>query len=134
VIEYDDDKDRLDRAVIQRFLASEAYWGRWRTSPDVDRQIDGAWRVVGAYRDGRMVGFARALSDGVAVAYLADVFVVRAARGLGIGTALVRVMVDDGPGAGFRWMLHTRDAHEVYRKLGFDVPDATYMERPPAAH
>jgi GNAT superfamily N-acetyltransferase len=130
VIEYDDDKARLDRATIVDFLMNDAYWGRRRSAADIGAQIDGAWRVVGAYEGGRLVGFARALSDGIALAYLADVFVLDAARGRGIGSELVRIMVEDGPGSRFRWMLHTRDAHEVYRKRGFDVPDSTYMERP----
>ena len=48
--------------------------------------------------DGATVGFARAVSDGVDFAYLADVYVEAAARGAGLGTALVRAMIEDGPG------------------------------------
>ena len=44
--------------------------------------------------------------------------------------ALVRHMVDDGPGASFRWLLHTADAHELYARFGFDRPDRTFLERP----
>jgi GNAT superfamily N-acetyltransferase len=99
---------------------------------DVQAQIDGAWRVVGAYQrtDGAMVGFARAVSDGVAVAYLADVFVAPAARGIGLGVGLVDAMIVQGPGRGFRWMLHTKDAHGLYQKFGFSAPPSTYLERP----
>lgn len=98
-----------------------------------EHQAGGAWRVVGAYErsTGAMVGFARALSDGVALAYLADVFVLPEHRGRGLGTAIIRRMIDDGPGVAFRWMLHTRDAHDVYRPFGFAAPDDTYLERPP---
>jgi len=130
--DFDDDRERLDRAVIVHFLTTQAYWARWRGAPEINRQIDGAWRVVGAYerRTGAMVGFARALSDGVGLAYLADVFVEPEFRGQGIGEGLVRVMVDDGPGHDFRWMLHTSDAHELYRRFGFAEPNETYMERP----
>ena len=39
-------------------------------------------------------------------------------------------MVDDGPGAHLRWMLHTRDAHGLYERFGFQAPDDTYLERP----
>ncbi len=92
--------------------------------------MDGSWRVVTAHQNGRMVGFARALSDGVALAYLADVFVLPELRGLGMGRALVRLMIDDGPGPEFRWMLHTLDAHSLYRGFGFTDPPDTYMERP----
>jgi GNAT superfamily N-acetyltransferase len=128
--ETDDDPGRIDVDVVWAFLSEHAYWGRWRGRSEVERQLAGAWRVVGAYADGRMVGFARAISDGVSIAYLADVFVVPAARGHGIGKALVRTMVDEGPGAEFRWMLHTADAHAMYEPFGFRAPDATYLERP----
>jgi GNAT superfamily N-acetyltransferase len=77
-----------------------------------------------------MVGFARAFSDGVAAAYLADVFVLRPHRGHGVGARLVLAMIDDGPGATMRWMLHTADAHDLYARYGFQPPDSTYLERP----
>ena len=129
--ELDDDPRRIDVDVVWAFMSTQAYWGRWRDRAAVERQLHGSWRVVGAYREtGAMVGFARGVSDGVALAYLADVFVVEEARGHGLGKALVKAMVDDGPGAEFRWMLHTADAHDLYRRFGFTEPDATYLERP----
>lgn len=128
--ELDDDPARIDRDAVWKFLSTDAYWGTWRTREQVEAQIDSAWRVLGAYRDGAMVGFARAVSDGVGMAYLADVFVLPEARGAGIGKALVRALVEEGDGARFRWMLHTRDAHELYRAFGFAEPADTFMERP----
>jgi GNAT superfamily N-acetyltransferase len=130
--ELDDDPDRVDVDLVWQFMSTEAYWGRWRDRDQVERQLAGSWRVVGAYRTDtdEMVGFARATSDGVGLAYLADVFVVAQARGHGVGKALVQTMIDDGPGAEFRWMLHTADAHELYRRFGFTEPPSTYLERP----
>jgi GNAT superfamily N-acetyltransferase len=130
--ELSDATDRLDRDTIWQFLSTEAYWGRWRSRKDVEQQIDAAWRVVGAYDEesGALVGFARAVSDGVGFAYLADVFVVPAHRGAGLGRRLVATMIDDGPGADFRWMLATDDAHGLYREFGFSEPDSTIMVRP----
>ncbi len=127
--EIDDDLARIDLAVVWQFLSGEAYWATWRTKADVRAQIEGAWRVVGCYDHHRMVGFARALSDGVALAYLADVYVLAEHRGQGLGEALVREMIENGAGCEFRWMLQTADAHELYRKFGFTTPDPTYMER-----
>jgi GNAT superfamily N-acetyltransferase len=129
--ELDDDPARVDRDAVHAFLSTEAYWGRWRSRADLERQLDGAWRVVAAYdRAGRLVGFARAVSDGVALAYLADVFVDAAHRGRGLGRALVATMIEDGPGADFRWLLHTADAHGLYAEFGFGPPDHMYLERP----
>jgi GNAT superfamily N-acetyltransferase len=128
--ELDDDRTRLDLDVVWKFLSTEAYWGRWRTREQVEAAIDGSWRVVGAYRGGEQAGFARAFSDGVSAAYLADVFVVGSARGSGLGKEIVREMIDNGPGAGFRWMLHTVDAHGLYRPFGFaEHTKGHYLER-----
>jgi GNAT superfamily N-acetyltransferase len=128
--EIDDDPARVDLDVVWDFLSTEAYWGRRRERADVEAQVRGAWRVVGAYdAGGALVGFARAVSDGVGTAYLADVFVLGAHRGNGLGRALVRAMIEEGPGASFRWMLHTADAHGLYEGFGFAPPDATYLER-----
>ncbi|MCP2261015.1 Acetyltransferase (GNAT) family protein [Streptoalloteichus tenebrarius] len=130
--ELDDDPARVDRDALWAFLSEQAYWARWRDRAVVERQLDAAWRVVGVYEraTGRMVGFARAAGDGVSVAYLADVYVLPEHRGHGLGVALVRAMVDEGPGATLRWMLHTNDAHGLYAKFGFAPPNDQYLERP----
>ena len=130
--DIDDDPARIDPAAAVAFLTTGAYWGRWRGEQDIRRQISAAWRLTGAYdADGAMVGFARAFSDGGS-AYLADVYVLPAHRGAGLGRALVAMMIEEGPGAGQRWMLHTSDAHGLYRSFGFAAPDGRYLERPAA--
>lgn len=129
--ELDDDPRRVDRDAVWRYLSTEAYWSRWRTREQLERQLDGAWRVAAAHDPaGATVGFGRAVSDGVAFAYLADVYVEQAVRGRGLGVALVRFMIEDGPGRAFRWALHTRDAHGLYTRFGFGPPDDSYQERP----
>jgi RimJ/RimL family protein N-acetyltransferase/GNAT superfamily N-acetyltransferase len=129
--EIDDDPGRVDTEAAVAFLTTEAYWGKWRGAQDIKDQIAEAWRVVGAYdRTGAMIGFARAFGDG-GTAYLADVYVLAEHRGTGLGQAIVRMTIEDGPGAGWRWMLHTSDAHGLYRRFGFARPTGRYLERPP---
>jgi GNAT superfamily N-acetyltransferase len=129
--ELDENPARVDRDALWEFVSTEAYWARWRSRADVERQLLGSWRVVGCYdQDGHMVGFARAVSDGVDLAYLTDVYVLASHRGQGLGRAIVQEMIEDGPGRDFRWMLHTSDAHGLYRNFGFSEPDRRYMERP----
>lgn len=130
LVELSDNPARVDFQALWVFLSTSAYWARWRDEAIVAKQVEGAWRVVSAHLDGRMVGFARAVSDGVALAYLADVYVLPEMRGLGVGKALLGLMIDEGPGAEFRWMLHTRDAHTLYSSFGFLEPPESYMERP----
>lgn len=130
--DIDDDPARIQPDVVWAWLSTEAYWGRQRRRADVEAQIAGAWRVVGAYRTdtGEQVGFAHAVSDGVTFAYLADVFVTAPHRGAALGKRIVRRMIDDGPGRDFRWVLFTGDAHGLYARFGFAAPDATAMVRP----
>jgi hypothetical protein len=43
-------------------------------------------------------------------------------------------MIDRGPYARRTWLLHTQDAHDLYRKFGFEPPSHKVMERvPPTA-
>ncbi len=129
--ELDDDRARVDLDELHRFLATEAYWALGRPRGTVERLVGEAQRVVGLYRDDRMLGFCRAVSDGVSFAYLADVYVHPEARGRGLGVALVREMVEGGPYAGQKWLLHTEDAHGVYEQVGFAAPGYKVMERVP---
>jgi GNAT superfamily N-acetyltransferase len=127
----DDARERVDLDVVWEHLRS-AYWGKWRSRADVEAQVRSAWRVVGAYdaATGEQVGFARAVSDGLGFAYLADVLVVPSRRSQGIGRRIVEEMIDRGPGADLRWTLFTADAHGLYERFGFRAPDATALVRP----
>jgi GNAT superfamily N-acetyltransferase len=130
--ELDDERERIDVDAVHAFISTESYWGLGRERALVVRAIEGSTRVVGLYRGGAQVGFARAVSDGVSVAYLADVYVLSQHRGRGLGLEIVRELVERSFD-GVRWMLHTADAQPLYAKLGFVESDPPYplMERPP---
>jgi hypothetical protein len=135
--ELDDDRARVDVDAVHAFISRESYWGLGRPRELVERAIRGSTRVVGIYRGEQQVGFARAVSDRATVAYLADVYVLSAYRGRGLGLALVREIVDGGEDGAdaippeVRWLLHTADAQPLYAKLGFraDAPAYPLMER-----
>jgi GNAT superfamily N-acetyltransferase len=130
--ELDDDPARIDVDAVHAFL-TQSYWARGRSRDTVERLVREAQRVVGLYHDGRQVGFCRAVSDDASVTYLADVYVLAEHRGRGLGVELVREMIENGPYARRRWLLHTGDAHDLYRRFGFRPPGERLMERPPAA-
>jgi GNAT superfamily N-acetyltransferase len=127
--ELDDDRSRIDLDAVHRYLAEESYWARGRPYEDVDVLVREAARVVGLYQDGRQIGFCRAARCAPGLFYLADVYVLEEFRGRGLGNELVREMLDNGPLAGKRWLLHTEDAHELYRKFGFGEPSRKVLER-----
>ena len=127
--ELDDDRDRVDVDVVYRFLSEEAYWAAGRTRETVERLVRDSWRVIGAYRGDEQVGFARVVSDGAASAWLGDVFVLEEHRGRGLGVELVREAVEDPALRDLPWFLNTRDAHSLYARFGFALPNERTMVR-----
>jgi GNAT superfamily N-acetyltransferase len=132
-LELDDDKARIDREAVHRYLGGESYWAKGRAREVQDRLIEHADRVVGLYDGDGQIGFCRAFTDGVAIAYLADVYVLEAYRGRGLGETLVRVMIDESGFGDVKWLLHTTNMHPLYRKLGFGEPSFKVLERLPRA-
>ena len=129
-LELDDSKERIDREEVHRFLSEDAYWSLGRSRATQDRLIDEAARVVGLYDGHSQIGFCRAATDGTSFVYLADVYVLEEYRGRGLGEELVREMVENGPFANVKWILHTEDMHPLYRKFGFTEPNYKLLERP----
>jgi GNAT superfamily N-acetyltransferase len=131
--ELDDDIARIDRDAVHAYLGGESYWAKGRPRERQDELIDASQHVVGLYKDGRQVGFARAVDCfGAGFVYLADVYVLEECRGRGLGVELVREIVENGPYAERRWVLHTRDAHSLYGKLGFGPNERALERRTPS--
>jgi len=84
----------------------------------LEQQIVGARWVVHAYAGDRLVGFARAISDGITNAYVSSVMVAPDMRRRGIGRALIERLLAGRPH--IRFVLHTRpDAAAFYAAVGF---------------
>jgi GNAT superfamily N-acetyltransferase len=112
------DKTRLDRSVIERFLGS-SYWAEGIPRSTVDKSIDHSL-CFGLLEENRQIGFARVITDHATIAYLADVFVLPEHRGVGLGKWLIECVVSHPELQGLRrWLLGTRDAHDLYRQFGF---------------
>jgi ribosomal protein S18 acetylase RimI-like enzyme len=128
--ELDDDRSRVDVDAVWTFLTNEAYWALGRARETVELLVRESARVVGLYSpDGQQAGFCRTVTDGHSIAYLADVYVLSEFRGRGLGAALLREAVTDGPYANVRWVLHTDDP-EFYVPFGFGLPTDRLRERP----
>ena len=112
------DPQRLDLRVVHGFLAT-SYWATNISEELVRRSIEHSL-CFGVYHGQTQVGFARVITDRTTFAYLADVFVVEEHRGHGLGKWLIETIVTHPELTGLRrWILVTRDAHDLYRKCGF---------------
>ncbi len=129
-LEIDDDRDRVDVDAVYRFLSEEAYWVRGRSREAVERLIRESTRVIAIHEGDRLVGFARVMSDASNMAWLGDVFVLKEYRGRGLGAELIREAVEYPDHRDCLWYLNTRDAHDLYRKFGFQPATDRTMVRP----
>jgi GNAT superfamily N-acetyltransferase len=123
------DRARVDLDVVHDFLAT-SYWAASRSREEQAVVNDASRCYTVLSREGAAVGFARAVTDGLTFAWVADVFVLADHRGRGLATFLMRCVVED-LGAVRRITLATRDAHGVYEKAGFAalVSPERWMER-----
>jgi GNAT superfamily N-acetyltransferase len=116
------DPARLDLDVIHGFLV-RSYWADGRSRERVAQAIAGSIPFGLYHATSGQVGFARVVTDGVVLAFLADVFVLEPHRGHGFGAWLVEVALGLPELARVRrWLLGTRDAHGLYRRFGFAEP------------
>ncbi|WP_326999691.1 GNAT family N-acetyltransferase [Dactylosporangium sp. NBC_01737] len=114
------DPTRVDVDLVHRWLSEESYWAAGRAHDVVARSIAGSL-PYSVWHDDTQVAFARAVTDGATFVWICDVFVTTAHRGRGLGQWLVDTIVEDLSAAGLqRFLLATRDAHEVYRRSGFE--------------
>lgn len=103
-------------------LIANAYWNLGISEERMVRAHLGSTAWVGAVLDGRLVGTARAMSDGGKHAWIYDVFVVEAHRGRGIGQAMMRRLLQHPAVEAAKYVrLSTKDAVGLYRKLGFQL-------------
>jgi N-acetylglutamate synthase-like GNAT family acetyltransferase len=82
------------------------------------------------YKD-KQVGFAKVITDFTTIAYLGDVFILNDYRGLGLSKLLLENIMNHPELQGLRrWILLTADAHELYKKFGWNnIKDpARWME------
>ena len=113
------DPGELDLGLIHEYLSRESYWAPGIPRDVVERALDNSI-CFGVYFGGEQVAFARAVTDRATFAYLADVFVVAAHRGRGLGVWLVSCVLEHPDLQGLRqFILGTADAHELYERFGW---------------
>jgi GNAT superfamily N-acetyltransferase len=117
----------LDVNQIHAFL-TQSYWSPGIGLAVVERAISNSL-CFGLYCRAAQVGFARVVTDKATFAYLADVFILDAHRGKGLSKWMMKTIKDHPDLQGLRrFMLGTRDAHDLYRQFEFkELANPTLM-------
>ncbi len=119
---------RLDFQQLQTLFNLTAFWAQNRPISDLQRAVAHSQPVVSAWRGDRLVGFARATSDGVYRATIWDVIVHPDFQGSGIGRKLVETVLTHPHMAHVeRVYLMTTHKQRFYEQVGFQVNPTTTM-------
>ena len=115
------DKSKLDVGLIHDFLR-HSYWAEDIPLAIVEKSIANSL-CFGVYEGASQVGFARVVTDYATFGYVADVFIIPEKRQQGLGKKLMAYIMDFPALQGLRrWHLLTRDAQNLYKKIGFTIP------------
>jgi len=108
----------IDVDAVHAFL-SRSYWAEGIPRELVAQSIEGSL-CFGLFAAAQQIGFARVITDRATFGYLADVYVLESHRGRGLGRWLMQVLMAHPDLQRLRrFVLVTRDAHELYRPFGF---------------
>ena len=101
-------------------VLKETYWSPGIPRDVVARACANSMCAVARDESGKLIGFARLVTDKATFAWLCDVIVLPGKQGRGLGRALVQTFQNLPELGGLRrWLLGTKDAHGVYEPLGF---------------
>ena len=112
---------------VRQFLAEVGWQHRVSNPEQFRRMMENTDRTIVAWDDSRIVGFARALCDGVSNGYISMVAVAADRRGKGIGRKLVEALTKDD--LNITWVLRAgRGSEGFWKKIGFKGSEIA-MER-----
>ncbi len=115
-----DDVNKIDFAQVRDML-KDAFWSKDISVEEIKKGADNSALVVAAYdKSNNMVGYLRVISDKTRFAYLLDVYVHEKHRKNGIAKSMVSFALNHPELKDvYQWLLVTRDAHDVYKSVGF---------------
>ncbi len=115
----------LDRVAE---LLQNTYWANQRNKETIEKSLTNSI-CIGVYLQGKMVGFARVVTDYATMYWLCDVVIDPEYRGNGLGKKLIETITAMDGLKGMIGILATRDAHGLYEKYGFQKAPENFMRR-----
>jgi len=127
-IEFCTDKSKLDLPKLQSLYETTTFWAKNRTLEDIEIAIANSNAVVSVWDNERLIGSARATSDGIYRATIWDVVIHPDYQGLGLGRKLVETLISHPLlNRVERVYLTTTHQQKFYEKIGFTENQTTTM-------
>lgn len=122
-----DDISMLDMNYVVAALQS-TYWAEKRSRETIEKSIKNSV-VLSLFVDKKPIGLARVISDFATYAYICDVYIEPIYRGRGLGIWLMECVMSHPATNVDLIVLATRDAHGLYKKLGFMQCDVDTLKK-----
>ncbi len=127
-IRFEDRNEDLDLYQLQELFNKSAFWAIDRQIEDLKIALDRSEPVISAWDIDRLVGFARATSDGIYRATIWDVVVDCDYQRLGLGRRLVETVLNHPCMQRVdRIYLSTTHQQAFYERMGFEPNSSTTM-------
>lgn len=127
-IQFCDHKSQIDLSQLQKLLQVGAFWAQERSLEDLSVAISNSNPAIGVWDEGRLIGFARATSDGIYRATIWDVVIHPDYRGAGLGRKLVETVLSHPlMNRVERIYLMTTHQQQFYERIGFECNSSTTM-------
>lgn len=121
-------KSQIDLKQLQALFKLGAFWAKERSVEDLSIVIANSEPVITVWDGERLIGFARAISDGIYRATIWDVVVHPDYRGAGLGRKLVEtVLSHPRMNRVERVYLMTTHQQRFYERIGFECNSSTTM-------
>lgn len=119
-IQFCNSKSQIDLNQLQALFKLGAFWAKERSIGDLSIAITNSEPVVSVWDRERLIGFARATSDGIYRATVWDVVIHPDYRGAGLGRKLVEtVLSHPRMNRVERVYLMTTHQQRFYERIGF---------------
>ena len=127
-IQFCDRKSVVDLTQLQALFKLGAFWATERKIEDLNIAIENSEPVISVWDGQKLVGFARATSDGIYRATIWDVVIDPQYRGAGLGRKLVQtVLSHPRMNRVERVYLTTTHQQSFYERIGFEVNSSSTM-------
>ncbi|AVH67804.1 GCN5-related N-acetyltransferase [Nostoc sp. 'Peltigera membranacea cyanobiont' N6] len=127
-IQFSDRKSEIDLYQLQELLNVSAFWAKGRSIEDLGIAITNSEPVISVSDSARLIGFARATSDGIYRATIWDVVIHPEYQHGGLGSKLVETILSHPQMRRVeRIYLMTTHQQGFYEKIGFQTNSSTTM-------
>lgn len=124
-LEFSFDREVPAEALLKLMLQTS--WGKDRTSRGLEKMLAGSSIVLSVWDNEHLAGFARVLTDGIYRAVIEDIIVDERYRAKGIGSKIVRMLIDKLSNVEKIYLRTSENMERYYKRFGFSLTPYSSM-------